>query len=107
MPKYLLQVGYTPESWVTMNKNPQSRADMVRPAIEALGGKLEACYFALGEYDLVAIAEFPDNVAAAALGMAASASGSVDRYVTTALLTMEEGMAAMRAAGSSAYTPPR
>ena len=39
MPQYLVQVAYTPESWAKMVKNPQSRLEAVRPAVESLGGK--------------------------------------------------------------------
>ena len=41
MPHYLVQAAYTPEAWAAQVKNPQDRAEVVRPAIEALGGKLQ------------------------------------------------------------------
>jgi len=46
-------------------------------------------YFCLGENDVIVIADVPDHVSAAALSMAASASGLV-RTKTTVLLTVAE-----------------
>ena len=66
MPHYLIEVGYTPEAWAAMVKNPQDRLSLVRPPIEKLGGRLETGYLTFGDYDLVCICEFPDNASAAA-----------------------------------------
>jgi uncharacterized protein with GYD domain len=52
------------------------------------GGKVECFYYAFGE-DVVGIADFPDNVTAASLSLAVSASGLV-RTRTTPLMTVEE-----------------
>ena len=61
-----------------------------------------------GEYDGVAIVEFPDNTAAAACAMAAAATGGFTRFETTALLTAKEAEAAMRRAHDTktGYAPP-
>ena len=106
MAYYLLQVGYTPQAWATMVKNPQDRVSLVRPAVEKLGGKMDVGYLAFGDYDLVAICEFPDNVSAAAFSLAASAGGAVSAIKTTPLLTTTEGVAAMKKAGGTGYKPP-
>ncbi len=106
MPHYLIEAAYTPEAWAAMVKNPQSRAEVVRPIIEGLGGKLVTVYLAFGEYDVVAVAEMPDNASAAAFSMAASAGGAVKALKTTPLMTAEEGIEAMRKAGQAGYRPP-
>ena len=106
MPKYLVQTAYTPESWATMTSSPQDRLERVRPAIESLGGKLESGYLAFGEYDLVAVVDFPDNVSAAAFSMSVAAKGGVKAFKTTPLMTMDEATAAMQKAGDSTYAPP-
>ncbi len=106
MPHYLIQAAYTPETWATMVKNPQSRAEAVRPIIEGLGGKLLSIYLAFGEYDVVGLAEYPDNVSAAAFSMAASAGGALKAVKTTPLMTAEEAVEAMRKAGQAGYRPP-
>ena len=105
MPTYLLQVAYTPESWSNMVKSPQDRIAAVTPAIERLGGKVIAGYFAFGEYDLVAIADFPNNVAAASFSLAVAAAGAVSKLHTTPLMSMKEGMDAMKRAQTSTYHP--
>lgn len=106
MPHFMLQVAYTPEAWTTQVKNPQNRVEAIRPAIERLGGRVETAYYTFGEYDIVVITEFPDNVQAAAFSLAASAGGAVKAARTTPLLTIEEGLAAVKAAGGTGYRPP-
>ena len=106
MPHYLLQVAYTPEAWGTMVKNPQDRIALVRPAIEKLGGKIKEGYFAFGEYDLIAVVEMKNNVDAAAFAVSAAAGGAVSKLHTTVLMTMQEGVSAMKRAAASAYKPP-
>ncbi|MBI1791016.1 MAG: GYD domain-containing protein [Acidobacteria bacterium] len=107
MPSYLLQVGYTPEAWATLIKNPHDRLEAVRPAIEKLGGRIEAGWYAFGDYDVVTIVEMPDNVSAAAFSLAASAGGAVRTIKTTPLLSTAEAVAAMKKAGTTAYKPPK
>ena len=70
MSHYLVQVAYTPEAWATMVKNPQNRLAAIAPAVEGLGGKVKDGYLSFGDYDTVAICEFPDNVSAAAFAAA-------------------------------------
>lgn len=105
MPLYLTQVAYTQESWQALIKNPQDRMDAIRPAIKKLGGKVISGYFAFGDYDIVAIAEMPDAVSAAAIAIAFAAGGACKNVKTTPLLTMAEGIDAMKKAASSTYKP--
>jgi uncharacterized protein with GYD domain len=90
MAKYLIQAAYTPEGLKGLQKDKASgRKQAVTRAIEALGGKLEGMYFALGEYDVLVIADMPDIVTGAAMSLRVSATGLL-RTKTTALLTVEE-----------------
>ena len=66
-------------------------------------GALEACYFAFGDTDVFAIADAPDNMSAAAVSLAVSASGAVHTK-TTVLLTPEEMDQATKK--SVSYRPP-
>jgi uncharacterized protein with GYD domain len=59
-----------------------------------------------GEYDIVAILRLPDNVSAAAFSLAAAAGGAVKALTTTPLLSVEDGMAAMKMAGEVGYRAP-
>ncbi|MGH9024875.1 MAG: GYD domain-containing protein [Acidimicrobiia bacterium] len=106
MPYYMLQVGYTSEAWATMAKHPQDRAEAVRPAIESLGGSVEGAWICFGEYDLVAIVQFPDNVASAAFSIAAAGAGALSTIKTTPLMTMDEGVEAMNQAAGTGLKPP-
>jgi len=106
---YLLQVSYTPEAWAAQLKNPQDRAaGVVGQLLERLGGRFVGAYFAFGEYDIVAVMEVPNTASAAAVSMALSAGGALKAVKTTPLMTMEEGVEAMRKAGevSGVYRPP-
>jgi uncharacterized protein with GYD domain len=90
MPKYLIEAAYSAEGLRGLHKDKASgRRQAVVKAVESLEGKVEAFYFAMGERDVVSIIEVPDAVSAAALSLAASASGLV-RVNTTALLGVEE-----------------
>ena len=105
MPLYLTQVAYTPEAWKALLKNPQNRIEAVRPAVERLGGKIVSGYFAFDDFDIVAIADMPDHVAAAAFAMAIAAGGACRNVKTTSLLTTAEGLEAPKQAGKSGYQP--
>jgi uncharacterized protein with GYD domain len=88
--KYLIQARYTSEGIQGLFKDSASgrRAD-VQAAVGALGGRIEAFYYAFGDDDVVAILDLPDNTKAAALGLSISGSGAV-RVRTTPLLTVED-----------------
>ena len=75
----------------------------MRPAIERLGGKIESAWFAFGEYDVVLILQMPDNVNAAAMAMAFAAGGACKAIKTTPLLTIAEGVKAMKKASTTGY----
>jgi uncharacterized protein with GYD domain len=108
MPRYLLQLAYTPEAWASQLKNPQNRVEIVAPVLQRLGGRFESTYLAFGQYDIVAIMDLPDNVSAAAAAMVFAAGGAVKSISTTPLITAEEAVEAMRKAGdaASSYRPP-
>jgi len=106
MAHYLIQASYAPEAIATLVKTPEDRAAVVRRLAQSMGGRVEAFYFAFGDYDVVAIAEVPDNVTMAALSMAVSAAGALKTFKTTVLIPMNEAVEAMRKAGTTGYRPP-
>lgn len=106
MAYYMIQTNFTPEAWATMQKNPQNRADQVRPMIEKLGGKLEGYWTCFGDYDTVLIVQAPDNIGAAALSLAAVAGGALRSTKTTPLMTMDETVEALKRAGKAGYKTP-
>lgn len=90
MPKYMIQTSYTAEGLKGLQKDKAAgRIAAAKAALESAGGKLECLYWALGDYDAVLIADFPDNASAAGLALAVSGSGLV-RTKTTVLLSADE-----------------
>jgi uncharacterized protein with GYD domain len=105
MPLFMHQVAYSPEGWNAIISNPQNRIEVVRTAIEKLGEKVLNGWFSFGQYDIVAITEMPDHVAAAAIGIAFAGGGTCKSVQTTLLLTQEEGLRALNQASECGYRP--
>lgn len=103
MSSYLIQVSYSTEAVASLIKNPQNRTEAVRKSIEKLGGKLTGFWLSFGDYDVVVIADIPDNIKAAAMSMAVAASGTAKSVKTTPLLSAEDAVAAFKKAGNSGY----
>ena len=104
MPRYLLEGSYVGEGLKGILKvGGSGRRKAIAEMIQSVGGKLEFMYFAFGERDVVGIVELPDNATAAALSLAANASGAVE-VRTTVLLTPEEVDAATKK--SVHFRPP-
>ena len=106
MPSYLIQISYQPETLAGFMKKPVDRTEAISKLAGKIGGKLVGSWFSFGEYDAVIIIEGSDNVRAGACSLAVSASGAYKAFKTTPLLSIKEGMAAMKKAGSLGYKPP-
>ncbi|HEX6350877.1 MAG TPA: GYD domain-containing protein [Candidatus Dormibacteraeota bacterium] len=102
MAYFLIQASYKPESWANQIADPRSVEDRIRPAIQELGGRLDSTYYAFGEADVVAIAEFPSNDAAGAFSVMVTAAGAMKSVKTTPLMTVNEGIEMMKKAGQVA-----
>ena len=90
MPKYLYHGSYTDKGLKGLMKDGGSkRMEITKKAIESLGGKMEAYYFALGGNDFFIIVEVPDNIKAITGSLVANASGMVKVNIT-ALVSPEE-----------------
>jgi uncharacterized protein with GYD domain len=90
MPKYLVQASYVGEGLKGLLKEGGTkRRDTVSQVIESMGGTLESFYYAFGDYDVVGVAEMPDNVSSVAFSMMVNASGVINAK-TTVLLSPEE-----------------
>ena len=105
MPYYCHHVSYTSDAWSRLIASPQDRLEAIRKPVEKLGGRVHTSYYAFGEFDVIAITEFPDNIGAAAIAMAFAAGGSLSRLQTTPLLTSAEALDAMKKAGTCDYRP--
>ena len=90
MPKYMIQASYVGEGLKGLLKEGGSkRRETVAQVVEGMGGTLESFYYAFGDYDVVGVAEMPDNASSAAFSMMLNASGVINAK-TTVLLTPEE-----------------
>jgi len=106
MPLYLTKFSYTPETWARMVANPEDRRQAARDYIEAVGGKLHGFWYAFGEHDGYTMWEAPDNVSMAAVALAIGGGGALSSLETTALLTVEETLDALRKAQDVVYRAP-
>jgi uncharacterized protein with GYD domain len=76
MPTYISMLRYTQQG-ISAIKNAPARIDAAKEAYRKAGGELKAIYLTLGQYDLVAIAEMPNDEAVARMALAQGALGNV------------------------------
>ncbi|SRR6266508_672403 len=76
MPTYVSLVNWT-EQGVKNFRDTVRRAEDVRGLIEKNGGQLRQLLWTLGEYDLVSVADFPDDETATAVLLEIGAGGNV------------------------------
>jgi uncharacterized protein with GYD domain len=107
MALYMYQAAYTAESMAAQIKEPHDRLEAVRPALEALGGKILVGGYPLGEYDVLVVIEAPDDTTAAGFALAVGAGGAVRSAKTTRLLSGQEWIESLRKAQGSQYRPAR
>ena len=89
MAKYLVVASYTAEGIKgVLSKGGTARKEAVTKMVTDLGGKVESFYFGFGEGDAFVTVDLPDNVSAAAVGLAVSATGLASSK-TIVLLTAE------------------
>lgn len=104
MAKYLATFDYSSTGTQGLLKDGgTAREKAVSSAVKALGGKVEAFYFAFGAADAYVLIDLPDNVTAAALSLTVSASGA-GALKTTPLLTPKDIDAAAKM--KVGYRPP-
>jgi uncharacterized protein with GYD domain len=76
MPSYISLINWT-EQGAKAFKDTTKRADAAKATAQRLGGNLRNIYWTIGEYDIVAIAEFPDDETATAFMLALGSEGNV------------------------------
>ena len=106
MAYYMFQGRYTTEAIKGLLNKPVNRSEAIRKAVEELGGKVEGAWFSFGDCDVVLIVQMPDNASVAALSLAVAAGGAIQGGKTTPLMTMDEGLTAMKKAATSTYRSP-
>ena len=106
MALYLTRFSYSAETWARLAKNPEDRREAAKKYIESVGGKLHGFWYAFGSYDGYNLWEAPDNVSMAAVAIAIGGGGALSKFETTALLTVEETLDALRLAQKVGYRTP-
>jgi uncharacterized protein with GYD domain len=96
---YLHQWSYKDLQTKKMVIEKQDRSEVVRMATAAFGGTLHHFFYCFGQYDGLAITEFPDNEHALACLMTIFGQGRLNYIHTTPLFTAEQGLGAMGLAG--------
>ena len=76
MPTYISMLHYTQQG-ISAIKNAPARMDATKDAYRKAGGELKSIYLTLGQYDLVAIAEMPNDEAVAKMALVQGALGNV------------------------------
>jgi uncharacterized protein with GYD domain len=87
MPKYLTTFTYSSGSWARMIDRPEDRTTAAQNVVEALGGTLECIYWQMNSEDGLAIADFPDSIAANAVQAAIVKTGAFKSVDMHELLT--------------------
>jgi uncharacterized protein with GYD domain len=100
MSKFLMRGSFTRDGIKGLTKEGGTkRRQAVQQFFGALDGKLETLYFAFGDTDVYAVAEFPDNVTAAAVSLAANAAGLIHVKATVLITPEEMDQAAQKSEG--------
>ncbi|MFD2764336.1 GYD domain-containing protein [Micromonospora eburnea] len=90
MPKFLLESTFTIDGVRGLvNDGGSKRAEVIREAVAAIGGRTESVHFSFGKYDTYVVCDLPDHKTAAALTIAIRAAGGVHTRITP-VLTPEE-----------------
>ena len=104
MPKFMIKATYTAEGLKGLRKDKASgREKAIAAACEALGGKLDALYYALGDDDVFTVVDLPSHIHVASLSTLVGASGMVE-VRTAPLLTVAEMDKAL--GEDMSYRPP-
>ena len=90
MARYLWQVSYSAEGVRgVLGEGGTGRRAAVEKLVGGVGGRVESFDFAFGADDVFIIADIPDNVTAAAIGLTVAAAGAAS-IKTVVLISPEE-----------------
>jgi uncharacterized protein with GYD domain len=76
MPTFVSLINWTDQG-VARVRDTVARAEDAKRAASAMGGSIKDIYWTVGPYDLVTVADFPDDATATAFLLALSSSGNV------------------------------
>ena len=73
---YILLINWTDQGVRNVRDSPK-RLDNARKMLGEMGGAFKAIYLTMGEYDLVAVIEAPDDAVAARFALLTGAAGNI------------------------------
>ena len=76
MPTYISLIQYTQQGMQKIKESP-ARLDHARKGYEAAGGKIKDFFLVMGKYDLVIVAEMPNDEAVAKLSLTLGSAGNI------------------------------
>ena len=102
MANYIILAGFTDQG-IRNVKETTARADMFREAAQKFGVSTKEIYWTLGQYDIVAIVDSPDELAVTALALALGSGGNVRTQLMRAFTQNEmKGVLGKLAGGKAA-----
>lgn len=88
MSRYIILVNWT-EQGIKNVKDSPDRLDAAKNAFKAMGAEVKEFYLVMGQYDMVVVAEAPDQETVAKLALAIGAGGAI-RTETLLAFTEDE-----------------
>jgi uncharacterized protein with GYD domain len=88
MPTYISLVRWTQQG-VSNAKNSPARLDAAKEAYRSAGGELKGFYLTMGQYDMVVIADLPNDEAVAKVALTLGATGNIRTETSRAFTETE------------------
>ena len=76
MTTYIMLLNWTDQGVKAVRDSPK-RLDAARKQLAAMGGSFREFYLTMGEYDMVAVCEAPDDAVAARFALQLGAAGNI------------------------------
>ena len=76
MPTYIMLANWTDQGAQRVKESPR-RLDTAKKALEDMGGKFAGVYMTMGEYDLIAVYDAPDDAVVARFTLVLGSLGTV------------------------------
>ena len=83
MATYIVLINWTQKGIENVKDSP-NRLDLAKQAFQAAGSKIKEFYLVTGRYDMVLVAEAPDNETVAKLSLAIGSAGAIRTETLTA-----------------------
>jgi len=90
MATYILLANFT-EQGIHKIKDSPKRADAFKAMAKKCGATVKEVFWTLGEYDIVAVVEAPDDISITALGLSTGALGNVRTQTMRAFTQADMG----------------